>query len=309
MGEQELEFKPEFVKRYSELTDFEVFRKICAVWQRRCIRVNTLKTTVSAGRKRLDPVWELTPVPWCKEGFWIRNKKDERRDIGNLLEHFMGHIYVQEAASMIPPIVLGVKPGEVVLDMWAAPGSKAGQITQMLQGKGMLFANDFKGDRLAALGINLQRIGATNVVFTHMRGMGFQDQIFDRVLVDAPCSGTGTIRKSYKTLRIWNPKMVRRLSYTQQRLLLTGFDVLKPGGTLVYSTCTMEPEEDEAVVDWLLRQRDGATLEEIKLPIKRSECFTSFGDREFNPEVKKCLRIWPQDNDTEGFFVAKIRKG
>jgi tRNA (cytosine49-C5)-methyltransferase len=306
--DEEPEFKKEFIERYSKLTDFPAFKKISLTYLRRCIRVNTLKISVQDLQKRLTPDWELIPVPWCPEGFWIRNVKDERRDIGNLLEHVLGYVYVQEAASMIPPVALSPQPGEVILDMCAAPGSKAGQITQMMEGTGLLVANDFKGDRLKALGLNLQRIGATNVLCTQMFGAGFKDQVFDRILVDAPCSGTGTIRKSYKTLRMWNPRMVSRISFTQKKLLDNAYSVLKPGGTLVYSTCTMEPEENEGVIHWLLEHHTDATLEEIDIPINRSPAILEFEGVQYSNEVGKCLRIWPQDNDTEGFFVAKIRK-
>jgi 16S rRNA C967 or C1407 C5-methylase (RsmB/RsmF family) len=131
---------------------------------------------------------------------------------------------------------------------------------------------------------------------------------FDRVLVDAPCSGTGTIRKSLKTIGMWNPDMIRRLSITQKQLIETGFNLLKENGTLVYSTCSLEPEEDEAVVDFLLNKYENVKLEEIKLNLKKSPAILEFEDKKYSDEVKKCLRIWPQDNDTEGFFVAKIRK-
>ena len=131
----------------------------------------------------------------------------------------------------------------------------------------------------------------------------------DRILVDAPCSGTGTIRKSLKTLRIWNPNMVKRLSITQKQLIETAFNTLKQNGILVYSTCSLEPEENEAVIDFLLNKYKNAKLEEIKLSnIKRSTPILEFNNNKYNNEIKKCLRIWPQDNDTEGFFVAKIKK-
>ncbi|MBW2997775.1 RsmB/NOP family class I SAM-dependent RNA methyltransferase, partial [Candidatus Woesearchaeota archaeon] len=108
---------------------------------------------------------------------------------------------------------------------------------------------------------------------------------------------------------MWNPKLASHLAKTQKNLLKAGFGVLKSGGTLVYSTCTLEPEEDEGVVDWLLDSFDDAKLEEIKLTgLKRSDAVVSFEGKTYSDEVKKCLRIWPQDNDTEGFFVAKIRK-
>ena len=209
---------------------------------------------------------------------------------------------------MIPPIVLGAKPGDLVLDMCASPGSKATQIAQMLQGQGFLVANDYKGARLAPLGLNLQRLGASNCMTTLSMGDRIKSMQFDRILVDAPCSGTGTIRKSLKTLMIWNPNMVRRLAGTQKQLLKNAFDLLKPGGTIVYSTCSCEPEENEAVVSELLESYPEAEIKEIEINIERSDPIQEFNGKTYNQEVKKALRIWPQDNDTEGFFVAKIRK-
>jgi NOL1/NOP2/sun family putative RNA methylase len=307
---EEIEFKEKFIERYKKLTDFNEFKKYSLSFLRRSIRVNTLKISINDLKKRLEKDWELIPIPWCKQGFWIEHKGEEkRRDIGNLIEHTLGYFYVQEAASMIPPIVLDPKPGEKVLDIAASPGSKATQISQMMENKGILIANDYKGDRMKPLGINLQRIGIINTIVTLMQGRFFKDFQFDKILVDAPCSGTGTIRKSLKTLRIWNPNMVKRISGTQKQLLETAFNNLKKGGTIVYSTCTLEPEEDEGVVDFLLEKFPNAKLEEIKLPgLKRSDPILEFDGKKYNPEVKKCLRFWPQDNDTEGFFVAKIVK-
>ena len=142
-----------------------------------------------------------------------------------------------------------------------------------------------------------------------MKGTRFKGFQFDRILVDAPCSGVGTIRRSLKTIQQWNPNMIRMLAGQQKRLLATAFDNVKPGGIIVYSTCTLEPEEDEGVVSWLLEKEETASLEKIKLPLTRSPPVISFGRVEYHPDVKHCLRIWPQDNDSEGFFVAKIRKG
>lgn len=306
----EIEFKDAFVERYSKLTDFDEFKKYCLSFLRRSIRVNTLKISVEELKKRLEDVWKLEQIPWCKEGFWMEHKTEDRRDIGNLLEHSLGYFYVQEAVSMIPPIVLDPKPGEKVLDMCAAPGSKASQISQYMENKGVLVANDFKGIRLAPLGINMQRIGSTNAVLTLMDGKRFAQSglEFDKILLDAPCSGTGTIRKSIKTLRIWNTGMIKKISYEQKKLLEAAFSILKKGGTMVYSTCSLEPEENEGVISWFLENHSDAKLKEIDLDIKRSPAIEEFEGEKYNPEVKKCLRLWPQDNDTEGFFVTKIKK-
>jgi NOL1/NOP2/sun family putative RNA methylase len=306
---EKIEFKPKFIERYSSLTDWEEFKKISLTYLRRSIRVNTLKISIKDLIKRLEKTWSLKQVPWCREGFWIEHIRKERRDIGNLIEHPLGYFYAQEAASMIPPLVLEPKEEEIVLDMAASPGSKATQIAAMMNNKGILIANDYTTLRMKPLSINLQRCGVSNVILTLMQGQWFKDMQFDRILVDAPCSGTGTIRKSLKTLRIWNPNMVKRLAGTQKQLIDTAFKNLKENGTLVYSTCSLEPEEDEAVIDFLLNKYEDAKLEEIKIQdIKRSEPILEFDGNKYNKEVKKCLRIWPQDNDTEGFFVAKIKK-
>ncbi len=304
-------FKPAFIERYQKLTDWETFKQISLTYLRRSIRVNTLKIGIPELKKRIERQhWGLTPIPWCKEGFWVEHQEG-RRDIGNTIEHQLGYYFVQEAASMIPPLVLDPQPGETILDMCAAPGAKTSQIAQCMKNKGILIANDYKGERLQPLGINLQRMGPTNVIITLMEGRYFIKAgiPFDRVLVDAPCSGTGNIRRSYKTIQIWNPDAIRRLAGQQKTLIETGFSILKEGGTLVYSTCSLEPDEDEGVVDFLLAKHKDAKLDDINLPgLKKSPLILEFEGRKFDQEIKKCLRIWPQDNDTEGFFVTKIIK-
>ena len=309
-SQQEITFKPKFIERYSKLTNWEDFKNSSLSFLRRSIRVNTLKISIKELKERLEQNWVLEQIPWCKEGFWIEHSKRERRDIGNLFEHSLGYFYIQESASMIPPIVLEPKPHEIILDISASPGSKTTQISQYMQNKGILIANDYTIDRMKPLSINIQRCGITNAVITLMEGQWFRKSgiEFDKVLVDAPCSGTGTIRKSLKTIGIWNPDMIRRISITQKQLIETGFDILKKEGILVYSTCSLEPEENENVVNFLLDKYKNAQLEEIILNLKKSPAITEFNNKKYNDEIKKCLRIWPQDNDTEGFFVAKIKK-
>ena len=302
-------FKPKFIEHYSKLTDFEVFKKYSLSFLRRSIRVNTLKTSVEEMKQALSKNWILTPIPWCKEGFWIEsNAEEKRRDVGNLIEHSLGYIYIQEAASMIPPLVLEPQPDEIILDMCAAPGSKTTQIAQYMENKGILIANDFQFQRLQALGLNIQRCGLRNIVMTLMEGHWFKGFAFDRILVDAPCSGTGTIRKSLKTLLMWNRQGIKQLAGQQRQLIDVAFNNLKSGGIMVYSTCSNEPEEDEAVVSHLLEKYPDAVCEKIDLPIKHGPAIMEFEDKKYHEGVKHCLRLWPQDNDTEGFFVAKIRK-
>lgn len=305
---ENIEFKPEFVKRYSQLTDWQEFKKYSLSFLRRSIRINILIESVNTVKKSIEKKgWILTPIPWCKEGFWIEHA--DRRDVGNLLEYHLGKIYVQEAASMIPPLVLKPKPGDLVLDMCAAPGSKTTQIAMMMKNKGLIVANDYKGQRLQSLGINLQRSLLTNTIITLMHGKRFHQFEFDKILVDAPCSGTGTIRKSLKTIRIWNAGMISKLARQQKELLENAFNNLKPGGELVYSTCSVEPEENEEVVDYLLNKYDNAQVIKVKLPgLKLSPSILEYNGKKYNQQIKDSIRIWPQDNDTEGFFITKIKK-
>ncbi len=301
---EKLKWKEKFIERYSKLTDIDKFKKYSLMFLRKSVRVNTLKISVEECKKKLKD-WQLTPIPWCKEGFFIKHKKG-RLDIGNTLEHQLGYIYVQEAASMIPPIVLDPDE-EKILDMCAAPGSKTSQLASLMKNKGILIANDI-GLRIKSLSFNLQRCGVTNTIVTQMEGRFFKDK-FDKILVDAPCSGTGTIRKSPKTLLMWNPDMIKRLAGTQRQLISVAFQNLKKNGILVYSTCTLEPEENEAVIDFLLDKYDNAELMDINIKgLKRSAPVMEFEEKKYNKEIKKCLKIWPQDNDTEGFFICKIRK-
>jgi NOL1/NOP2/sun family putative RNA methylase len=295
--EEKLKFKDSFIKRYESLTDIEKFKEYSLKLLRKSIRVNTLKTSVEEIKKR----FKLTPIPWCKEGFWI-----DELSVGNTLEHFLGYIYLQEAASMIPPLVMEPKD-ETVLDMCASPGSKTTQIAALMKNKGFIVANDVSIKRLKPLSINLQRCGVSNTIITFMQGRFFRKK-FDKILVDAPCSGTGTIRKSLKTLDWWNVNFIKQMAGIQRQLLETAFNNVKEGGVIVYSTCSLEPEENEGVVDFLISKYDNVKVEKFNLNIKKGKTIEEFEGRVYNSEVKKCLRIWPQDNDTEGFFVAKIRK-
>jgi tRNA (cytosine49-C5)-methyltransferase len=305
---ENIRFKDKFKARYELLTDWESFKTYSLAFLRRSIRVNTNIATVENVKKSIEAKgWKLVPIPWCKEGFWISNP--ERRDVGNLLEYHTGKIYVQEAASMIPPLVLQPKPGDFVLDMCAAPGSKTTQMSSMMENTGLIVANDYKGTRLSSLGINIQRSGITNIAVTLMNGERIKGHQFDKILVDAPCSGTGTIRKSLKTIQIWNPNMITKLARTQKKLAENAFNNLKEGGEMVYSTCSVEPEENEGVVHYLLETFDNIEIIPVKLPgLKVSKPIMEFLGVAYHKDISKTIRIWPQDNDTEGFFIAKLRK-
>jgi len=295
-----MEFKKSFIDRYSELTDIKEFKEYCSRGLRKSIRINTLKISVKDFLERTE--LDLEETKWCNEGFFVKNKVT----LGNLNDHFLGHFYVQEASSMLPPLALEIK--NKILDMCAAPGSKTGQIAAMMKNKGLIVANDYDYLRLKALTLNLQRLGVSNVVMTNMKGYFIKEK-FDTILLDAPCSGTGTIRKSPGTVDIYNPNMIRKLSGDQKGLINNAFNILNEGGSLIYSTCSLEPEEDEGVIDFLLKKYENAKIEKIKLKgLKTSNAVIDFEGKKYNDEIKKAIRIWPQDNDTDGFFLCKIKK-
>ncbi len=329
--------KPFFAEQYQKLLGprYETFMDYSFRYLRKCIRINTLKASVSVIKKRLQAQgWILTKVPWCKEGFFVEgHKKLKRFDVGNLIEHDLGYFYVQEAASMLPPIILfsdmqetkanadsqNANSSFVVLDLCASPGSKTSQLAQYMNNEGLLIANDVDASRLKPLALNLQRMGVTNTLITRnafqkskkntrLRNPFNDEPFFDRILVDAPCSGTGTIRRSFKMLEMYSKGFVQGLVAIQKALILNAFSLLKPGGIMVYSTCSQEPAENEGIVSYLLNKKDNAQLLDIHLPLKRSPAVLKFDGERFHPQVKRCLRIYPQDNDSEGFFVAKIRK-
>ena len=304
---KDLWIKREFDERYRLLLGerYKTFLVYLTSFVQRSFRINSIKAEPNKVLQSLSKNWSVKKIPWCRYGFWIDG---DRRDIGNSLEHQLGLIYVQEAASMIPPIVLNPKPGEIVLDMSAAPGSKTTQMAAMMDNKGLIVANEISSQRINVLGFNLQRCGVFNTIVTKYNGMTFPKVEFDKILLDAPCSGIGTVRKSPRTLLMWNPKAVSKLTSVQKKLISHAFELLKVGGVMVYSTCSMEPEENEGVVSYLLERYSNARVVDFDLNVERSEPVVEFNGSQYNDAVKRCLRIYPNDNNTDGFFVAKITK-
>jgi len=182
-----------------------------------------------------------------------------------------------------------------------------------MENQGVLIANDPNLGRIKVLSTNTQRCGVTNLVITQHDGANLCNRLeragfeFDKILLDAPCSGEGTLRTSPKTAAMFSEHMIRKLSAIQKSLIRSVLKILKVNGTLIYSTCTHAPEENEAVIDFILKQGN-LKLEQVELPIKTRPGITSWKDKTYDEEVKKCARIYPMDNNTEGFFVAKLRR-
>lgn len=228
---------------------------------------------------------------------------------GKLLENLLGYIHIQEEVSMVPPLVLDPRPGETVLDLCASPGSKTTQISQMMENRGLVIANEPSLNRLAPLRSNCERLGCLNVAITRYDGRNFPRIPFDRVLVDAPCSSEGRERRGPGVLARSSCKRSMDLQVLQIGLLKNALRLTKPGGAVVYSTCTYAPEENELVVQAVLEETDEARLERISIPgLKECPGITEWNGRELKSELQSAARYYPHINDTGGFFVAKIIK-
>jgi NOL1/NOP2/sun family putative RNA methylase len=294
--------------RYKEIIpDFPVFLEFAKKPLNKSFRVNTLKIN----RDRIMPLindLKIEQLPFFRDGYVLK----ARYPLGNHMAHGLGLIYAQETASMLPVSVLDPRPGEVVLDLCAAPGSKTTQIAQAMDNKGLLVVNEMNRKRMIGLVHNIKRCGVLNEVLLNLRGQHIDRVLpdyFDRILIDAPCSAEGTIRKSKAVLSHWGLRNIEKMSRIQKGLLVSGFRGLRPGGTLVYSTCTIAPEENESVVNYLLSKFPEADLMDITIPrFKHHPGISEWQGESFNKRLEKCARILPQDNDTAPFFIAKITK-
>jgi len=284
----------------------EDFIDYCQRPLRRSIRVNTLKISVNDFLSLVAPYhWQLTPIPWCDAGFWIE-RHDETVPLGSTAEHLSGLFYIQEASSMLPVSALfyaEAQSPQAVLDVAAAPGSKTTQIAAKMNNAGIVIANEYSASRVKVLHANVTRCGIRDVALTHFDGRVFGaalPEMFDAVLLDAPCSGEGVVRKDPDALRNWSQASSDAIAQTQIELIESAFHTLKPGGTLVYSTCTLNPQENQHVCLELKRRYPDA-VEIVPL----NQLFAG-AEQAITPEG--FLHVFPQIYDCEGFFVAKLRK-
>jgi 16S rRNA (cytosine1407-C5)-methyltransferase len=285
---------------------FDEFIAACQRPLRRSIRINTLKITVEDFLRLVAPYgWQLTPIPWCAEGFWIERDDEEALPLGSTAEHLSGLFYIQEASSMLPVSALfadGEMP-ERVMDVAAAPGSKTTQIAACMGNRGAILANEYSASRVKVLHANISRCGVSNVALTHFDGRVFGPalpEMFDAILLDAPCSGEGVVRKDPDALKNWSHASNLEIAATQRELIDSAFHALRPGGTLVYSTCTLNREENEAICHWLKAQYPDA-VEFLPLDTLFTGAQQALTDEGF-------LHVFPQIYDCEGFFVARLRK-
>lgn len=266
------------------------------------LRVNTLKIAQNALIKRLTDKGfsvKTCDLPDCLE------VTAEPYSAGASAEHLLGYFYMQDLSSMVPPLALAPAPGDTVIDLAASPGGKTTHLAQLMNNEGLLVAIEKEPARMPGLIANLGRCGVRNVALYNMDALDAAKigVKADRVLLDAPCTGEGVIAKdrSRKTSR--GTADIAFCSGLQQRLIDAACELLKPGGTLVYSTCSFAPEEDELVVDYAVREH-GMKVEPVPYGAPALE---SFGGLRFAPGVRNARRLYPHLHRTAGFFVARLR--
>lgn len=308
-----------FLSRLADMYGRSLFRELEKTFVERptTFRVNTLKhlSTEALKQKLEDTGFKIKQVPWYKDSFVLLNKS--KRELMEIDVYKDGQMYLQSLASMIPPIVLDPKPGENVLDVTAAPGSKTSQIAAMMERHGTLIANDNNKIRFFKLKHNMELLGALDdSEFLKLRmedGAWLCKEYpayFDKILLDAPCSAEARfVQGKPKTYGYWSDRKIKEMAYKQRKLLLSAWTALKPGGTLVYSTCTFSPEENEMQISRLIdRFPDEVEIVPIVIPtLKTLPPLVSWKGKTFDGEVKRAVRIFPT-NQIEGFFVAKIKK-
>ena len=274
------------------------------------VRVNTLKYNAHKFRSDLNKYgFQYRKIPFNTNGFIIEN--DDFK-LSHTLGFFKGHFQYQGISSQIPVLVLSPKAGDTVLDMAAAPGSKSTQIAAMMENTGQLYLNDFSTARLTPLNTNVQRSGIHNAIITQTSadriGNLFPEK-FDKILLDAPCTALGGIAKSEELFIWWSQKKLKSLAARQLRMFISAFKALKIGGEVVYSTCSIAPEENEMVVQYML-DRYPMEIVSVKMDAlkKYSGGLKHYKDFSFSASMAKALRIEPGAHQLEGFFIVKLRK-
>ena len=288
-----------FLERYEQLGE----TLAPPIELRQSLRVNTLKITDAVLIQRLSALGvSLEKIPFTRHGYYCSSNFS----LGAITEFLLGYFYLQEAAAQVPVELLDLNKEDIVLDMCAAPGGKTTQIAQVMQNKGTVIAIEKKRHRLISLKSSLERMGVSNTAAylfdaNDARFLGIE---FDKVLLDAPCSG------NFVTDRNWFNKKsfegIQRMAEMQKSLIKSALSVLKKDGILVYSTCSLEPEENELNMEWMLKHFK-VVIEKTNLKIG-SEGLTKVFGRKLDPYIANCRRFWPNKTKTEGFFIARIRK-
>ena len=302
-----------FLERMKEMlgNDYDTFLQSYENPRTYGLRINTAKLSCQDFEK-LSP-FEIRPIPWISNGYFY----DEESRPARCAYYQAGLYYLQEPSAMTPASRLPIEPGDFVLDLCAAPGGKATALGAALNDTGFLLANDISTSRARALLRNLELFGIKNMLVTDEKPARLAQRFpafFNKILLDAPCSGEGMFRKEEALARDWTPEKSAELSDIQKDLILKAADMLRPGGMMLYSTCTFSPCEDEEVVAYLLQERPDMELMEMPGYEGFSEGRPEFASEpvsqgSFAPSsLRKCVRIFPHKMDGEGHFLALFHK-
>jgi NOL1/NOP2/sun family putative RNA methylase len=273
------------------------------------VRVNTLKISLPEAQDYFaSRNIQTEKVPWAQEGFVLQDI--EPQWLSRLDAVCEGRLYIQSLSSMLPVVILDPQPGEAVLDLCAAPGSKTTQMAARMGNQGSIDAVEAIRPRFYRLKSVITLLGAQIVRAKCLDGRRYRSGsvLFDKILVDAPCSSESRFKTSEpKTVGYWSLRKIKEMVQKQRGLLLNACRMLKPGGVLLYSTCTFAPEENEGVLDWVLRKMpEEIGIEPIEIAsVGRYPAVTSWNDRDFDPRLKDCFRVLPTEK-MDGFFMAKL---
>ena len=298
-----------FTERMQSLLgqEYAAFETCLLQEPRRSLRINTLKSKDGQGKDILSVLpFSLSPVPWAETGYYY----EEEEQPGRHPFHQAGLYYIQEASAMAPVTFLEAKPGERILDLCAAPGGKSTQIACAMKGKGTLVCNEIHPARARILSENIERMGIPNALVLNETPERLSDRFeeyFDRILVDAPCSGEGMFRKNDAACEEWSEENVQLCAERQAKILDAAAGMLKPGGRLVYSTCTFAPEENEGSISRFLERHPEFEL--LFVPLTGG---MEPGRGEWTEHPAKnigyTIRLWPHKVQGEGHFVAVLEK-
>ena len=293
-----------FVSRMKDIlgTEYEAFEEALLSSRSYGLRINPLKVS-SENITELSDTWGIIDkVPWAEEGYYYN---DDSRP-GRSPYHEAGAYYIQEPSAMAVVQALDPKPGDVVCDLCAAPGGKTTHIAGRLDGKGTLVSNEIVNDRAKILARNVERMGITNCMVVNetpdSMAMHFPN-FFDKIVVDAPCSGEGMFRKDDIAISEWSTENVELCVSRQKDILDSAALMAKPGCVMVYSTCTFEPDEDELMIADFIEKHPDWSIVSTGL-----EGILSSGQTKYGQEFEHVNRIWPHINKGEGHFLAKLVK-
>ncbi len=300
---------PLMVRYGGILDDPDAFKRALARSIDRFVWAHHQRTDIERLRRWLtESGFRVQDLPWHGQGLRISGPAE---GLGHHWAHRAGLFQIQEAGSMIPVLVMNPQPGERVLDLCAAPGNKTAQIALALENRGTVVSNDMIGERQRATRMILDRLGLVNVTLTCMDGVNYPRSggVFDAVLVDAPCTCEGTSRRNPNRGLDVDPPYQKKAA-KQKLLLRQAIRRCARGGRIVYSTCTYAPEENEAVVDAVLQEwPEAVRLLPARVDgLRTAPGLTRWRGREFHPDLRHTMRIWPHHNDTAGFYVALMEK-